>query len=68
LTISFSIQELLQRVAELENDLQRQKLDHEREKHFNREIQIHEMELMNEITRMTALMVSYGEAFISVLS
>jgi hypothetical protein len=58
----------LQRVAELENDLQRQKLDHEREKHFNREIQIHEMELMNEITRMTALMVSYGEAFISVLS
>jgi hypothetical protein len=50
-------------VVELENALQRQKLDHEREKHFNREIQIHEMELMNEITRMNALMVSYDKAF-----
>jgi hypothetical protein len=50
-------------VAELENALQRQKLDHEREKHFNRETQIHEMELMNEITRMNALMVSPGKAF-----
>ncbi|EAW19178.1 CCCH zinc finger protein [Aspergillus fischeri NRRL 181] len=59
------IEELLQRVAELENALQRQKLDHEREKHFNREIQIHEMELMNEITRMTALM--HREPYMIVL-
>ncbi|PKX99440.1 CCCH zinc finger protein [Aspergillus novofumigatus IBT 16806] len=59
------IEELLQRVAELENALQRQKLDHEREKHFNREIQIHEMELMNEITRMNALM--HREPYMIVL-
>ncbi|KAH1499435.1 hypothetical protein LV164_001841 [Aspergillus fumigatus] len=59
------IEELLQRVAELENALQRQKLDHEREKHFNRETQIHEMELMNEITRMNALM--HREPYMIVL-
>ncbi|GIJ89274.1 hypothetical protein Asppvi_008205 [Aspergillus pseudoviridinutans] len=59
------IEELLQRVVELENALQRQKLDHEREKHFNREIQIHEMELMNEITRMNALM--HREPYMIVL-
>ncbi|GFF33219.1 hypothetical protein IFM46972_03817 [Aspergillus udagawae] len=59
------IEELLRRVVELENALQRQKLDHEREKHFNREIQIHEMELMNEITRMNELM--HREPFMIVL-
>ncbi|RHZ52369.1 CCCH zinc finger protein [Aspergillus thermomutatus] len=59
------IEELLQRVTELEEALRRQKLDHEREKHFNREIQIHEMELINEITRMNGLM--HREPYMIVL-
>ncbi|THC88446.1 hypothetical protein EYZ11_012109 [Aspergillus tanneri] len=51
------IEELLQRVSELEEAYQREKLDHDRETRFNRDIQIHEMELMDQITRMKNVMV-----------
>jgi hypothetical protein len=38
---------------------QREKLDHEREKRFNRDIQIHEMELMDQLKRTKKIMVSW---------
>ena len=52
------MQDLLQRVSDLEEAYKREKLDHEREKRFNRDIQIHEMELMDQITRVRKIMVS----------
>ncbi|RAL14924.1 CCCH zinc finger protein [Aspergillus homomorphus CBS 101889] len=45
------IEELLQRVAQLEDAYEQEKLDHNREKRFNREIQVHEMELMEQLSR-----------------
>ncbi|RAH49826.1 CCCH zinc finger protein [Aspergillus brunneoviolaceus CBS 621.78] len=45
------IEELLQRVAQLEDAYEQEKLDHEREKRFNRDIQVHEMELMGQVSR-----------------
>jgi ABC-type enterochelin transport system substrate-binding protein len=51
-------QELLQRVTTLENSFQQEKLDHERETRFNRDIQLHEMELMDQISRIKTIMVS----------
>ncbi|PWY88989.1 hypothetical protein BO70DRAFT_426666 [Aspergillus heteromorphus CBS 117.55] len=50
------IEELLQRVTELESAFKQEKLDHERETQFNRNIQLHEMELMEQITRFKAIM------------
>ncbi|KAL2862754.1 CCCH zinc finger protein [Aspergillus lucknowensis] len=50
------IEELIQRVTELEGVYQQEQLDHEREKRFNRDIQIHEMELMDQISRTKAIM------------
>ncbi|KAJ5102090.1 hypothetical protein NUU61_004312 [Penicillium alfredii] len=50
------IEELLQRVTDLENSFQREKLDHERETRFNRDIQLHEMELMDQISRIKTIM------------
>ncbi|GAD91710.1 C-x8-C-x5-C-x3-H type zinc finger protein [Paecilomyces variotii No. 5] len=49
-------QDLLQRVSELEEAYQQEKLDHQRETRFNRDIQIHEMELMDQITRIKTIM------------
>ncbi|PYH31358.1 CCCH zinc finger protein [Aspergillus neoniger CBS 115656] len=59
------IEELLQRVTELEAAFQQEKLDHERETRFNRDIQLHEMELMQHIARIKAIMDR--EPFIVVL-
>ncbi|KAJ9295213.1 hypothetical protein DTO271G3_6383 [Paecilomyces variotii] len=50
------IEDLLQRVSELEEAYQQEKLDHQRETRFNRDIQIHEMELMDQITRIKTIM------------
>ncbi|KAL4909279.1 hypothetical protein BDW74DRAFT_79612 [Aspergillus multicolor] len=50
------IEELIQRVTELEGAYQQEQLDHDREKRFNRDIQIHEMELMEQISRTKAIM------------
>ncbi|PYH44007.1 CCCH zinc finger protein [Aspergillus saccharolyticus JOP 1030-1] len=50
------IEELLQRVAQLEDANEQQKLDHEREKLFNRDIQLSEMELMGQVSRFQLLM------------
>lgn len=43
---------------ELEEAFRQEKLDHERETRFNRDIQIHEMELMQHISRIKNIMVS----------
>lgn len=51
-------QELLQRVTELETSFQQEKLDHQRETRFNRDIQLHEMELMQQISQIKNIMVS----------
>jgi len=59
------IEDLLQRVSDLEEAYKREKLDHEREKRFNRDIQIHEMELMDQITRVRKIMDR--EPFVVVL-
>ncbi|KAL4871052.1 hypothetical protein BDV12DRAFT_36930 [Aspergillus spectabilis] len=59
------IEELIQRVTELESAYQQQQLDHDREKRFNRDIQIHEMELMEQISRTKAIM--NREPFVIVL-
>ncbi|KAL4980079.1 hypothetical protein BDW66DRAFT_125577 [Aspergillus desertorum] len=59
------IEELIQRVTELEGAYQQEQLDHDREKRFNRDIQIHEMELMEQIARTKAIM--NREPFIVVL-
>jgi hypothetical protein len=48
-------------VSDLEGAYKREKLDHEREKRFNRDIQIHEMELMDQITRVRKIMVSIAD-------
>lgn len=42
----------------LENSFQQEKLDHERETRFNREVQVHEMELMDQISVVKKMMVS----------
>ncbi|PGH00915.1 hypothetical protein AJ79_08070 [Helicocarpus griseus UAMH5409] len=59
------IEDLLRRVAELENAYQQTRLDHERESRFNREVQMHEMELMKQITTMEAVMEQ--EPFLLIL-
>ncbi|KAJ5690590.1 hypothetical protein N7462_004982 [Penicillium macrosclerotiorum] len=50
------IEELLQRVTDLEASFQQEKLDHERETRFNRDIQLHEMELMQQISQIKTIM------------
>jgi hypothetical protein len=52
------VQDLLERVTELEDAYKREKLDRERETRFNRDIQLHEMELMDQISRIKSIMVS----------
>jgi hypothetical protein len=54
----FVVQELLQRVTDLETSFQQEKLDHQRETRFNRDIQLHEMELMQQISQIKNIMVS----------
>lgn len=45
-------------MTDLENSFQQEKLDHERETRFNRDIQLHEMELMQQIHQIKSIMVS----------
>lgn len=59
--MSLSSQELLERVTELEESFQQARLDYERETRFNRDIQIHEMELMDQIKRIKTIMVCLDE-------
>ncbi|KKK25468.1 hypothetical protein ARAM_006009 [Aspergillus rambellii] len=59
------IEELIQRVTELEGAYQQEQLDHERAKRFNRDIQLHEIELMEQISRTKAIM--NREPFVIVL-
>lgn len=56
-------QELLQRVTDLETSFQQEKLDHQRETRFNRDIQMHEMELMQQISQIKNIMVSASSEF-----
>ena len=56
--IDGTVQDLLKHVTELEDAYQQEKLDHERESQFNRDIQLHEMELMDQISRIKNIMVS----------
>jgi hypothetical protein len=55
-------QELLNRITDLENSFRQEKLDRERETRFNRDIQLHEMELMDQISRIKTIMVSARRA------
>lgn len=54
------LQDLLRRVTELEDAYQRTRLDHERETRFNRGVQMHEIELMEQISRIKTIMVRHG--------
>jgi hypothetical protein len=45
-------------VTDLETSFQQEKLDHQRETRFNRDIQLHEMELMQQISQIKNIMVS----------
>ena len=51
------IEELLRRLDELTDDFHQEKLDHARESHFNRGVQLQEMQLQEEIHKYKALMV-----------
>lgn len=44
-------------MTQLEEAYSKEKLDLEREIRFNRDIQVHEMELMNKMSRIKAIMV-----------
>ncbi|CEJ58255.1 C-x8-C-x5-C-x3-H type zinc finger protein [Penicillium brasilianum] len=59
------IEDLLQRVTDLETSFAQEKLDHERETRFNRDIQLHEMELMQQISQIKTIMDR--EPFVVVL-
>ncbi|KAJ5159702.1 uncharacterized protein N7482_006706 [Penicillium canariense] len=59
------IEDLLKRVTDLEASFQQEKLDHERETRFNRDIQLHEMELMQQISQIKTIMDR--EPFVVVL-
>lgn len=45
-------------MSELEDAYHQTKLEHEAEIRFNRDIQLHEMELMEQIKRVKKIMVS----------
>lgn len=53
-------QELLRHVCSLEESFKQEKLDHERETRFNRDIQLHEMELMEQISSVKNMMVIHS--------
>lgn len=48
-------------MTDLETSFQQEKLDHQRETRFNRDIQLHEMELMQQISQIKNIMVGGGE-------
>lgn len=51
------IEELLRRLDELTEDFHQEKLDHARESHYNRENQLQEIQLQDELRKYKALMV-----------
>ena len=51
------IEELLRRLNELTDDFNQEKLDHARESHFNREVQLQEIQLRDELRKYKSLMV-----------
>ncbi|OKL57575.1 hypothetical protein UA08_07009 [Talaromyces atroroseus] len=59
------IEDLLRRVSELEDAYHQTKIEHEREIRFNRDIQLHEIELMEQIKRIKKIMDR--EPFVIVL-
>lgn len=59
------IEELLRRVDELTDEFQQEKLDHDRESHFNRDVQLQQIQLRDKLQRYEALMDR--DAFILVL-
>ncbi|EEA29015.1 hypothetical protein TMatcc_002624 [Talaromyces marneffei ATCC 18224] len=59
------IEDLLRRVSELEDAYHQVKVEHEREIRYNRDIQLHEMELMEQIKRVKKIMDR--EPFVIVL-
>ncbi|KAL9137811.1 MAG: hypothetical protein Q9175_000983 [Cornicularia normoerica] len=59
------IEELLRRLDELTEDFHQEKLDHARESHFNREVQLQEIQLRDELRKYKVLMDR--DAFIMVL-
>ena len=51
------IEELLRRLDGLTEDFHQEKLDHARESHFNREVQLQEIQLRDELRKYKALLV-----------
>ena len=56
--ISNMKQELLHRLDKTNDDFKQEVLDHSREKQFNRDVQLRELQLQEEIRSMKAMMVS----------
>lgn len=52
-------------MTNLEEAYSQEKLDHERETRFNRDIQIHEMELMDKMSRIKTIMVCFLSTWLS---
>ena len=52
------IQDLLKRLRILSQELEQEKLDHDRESHFNREVQLHVKELKDELRLIKTRIVS----------
>ena len=50
-------QELLRRVEQLTEDCRQAKFDHARESHFNREVQLREVQLHDELKKYRSVMV-----------
>ena len=51
------IEELLRRLDQLTDDFNQEKLDHARESHFNRAVQLQQIQLQDELRKYKALMV-----------
>ena len=51
------IEELLRRLDQLTDDFNQEKLDHARESHFNRDVQLQQIQLQDELRKYKALMV-----------
>ena len=56
---AWMVQELLRRLDQKTAEYDQEKLDHAREKHFNREVQMREIQLGSQLRNMQAVMVSY---------
>ncbi len=61
-------QELLHRLDKVNEDFKQEILDHSREKQFNRDIQIRELQLQEEIRSMKGMMVCHLRRHITYCS